>query len=92
MTSFYSDHVNDTFSTVLLNVFQEAYAWHRISPQSEDGSDPLTVLMHVLSKRNDDRGWVVTLVMNLVGKWKNCPSSRYAPVSARALQMDRTAC
>ncbi|MBY5780489.1 hypothetical protein HFN59_25775 [Rhizobium leguminosarum] len=68
MTSFYNHHVDETVSTVLLIAFQEACARHDISPDSEDGSDLLTVLLYAFQKGTTTKDALVGLALNLIGK------------------------
>ncbi|MGO8021332.1 hypothetical protein [Rhizobium leguminosarum] len=67
MTSLYNYHVDETASTVLLNAFQEACARHDISPDSEDGSDLLTVLLYAFQKGTTTKDALVGLALNLIG-------------------------
>ena len=68
MTSFYGDPIDGASLAVLLSAFKEACARHDIPPDSEDGSDLLTVLMHAFRKGTTTEDALVALVMNLVGK------------------------
>ncbi|TAY65839.1 hypothetical protein [Rhizobium leguminosarum] len=68
MTSFYNHHVDETASTVLLTAFQEACVRHDISPDSEDGSDLLTVLLYAFQKGTTTKDALVGLALNLIGK------------------------
>ena len=68
MTSFFHQYVDETASTVLLIAFQEACARHDISPDSEDGSDLLTVLLYAFQKGTTTKDALVTLALNLIDK------------------------
>ncbi|WP_164902876.1 hypothetical protein [Rhizobium leguminosarum] len=53
---------------MLLTAFQEACARHDISPDSEDGSDLLTVLLYAFQKGTTTKDALVGLALNLIGK------------------------
>ncbi|WP_165434967.1 hypothetical protein [Rhizobium leguminosarum] len=53
---------------MLLIAFQEACARHDISPDSEDGTDLLTVLLYAFQKGTTTKDALVGLALNLIGK------------------------
>ncbi|MBA9032852.1 ubiquitin family protein [Rhizobium leguminosarum] len=68
MTSFSSEYVKETLSTVLISVFEAACARHDISPDSDDGVDLLIVLTHAFQKGTTTEERLLAFVMDLLRK------------------------